>query len=103
MTLLELAARLGRPAFRARLYEALILLLYCTGVRFGEALRLRVKDMDLRRGVLFVEKFKGRARWVPFHRTLARELERYMADRKEYGPCGPDERFFVASTSVRFQ
>ena len=95
VTLLELAARLKRPAFRGTLYRSLILLLYCTGVRFGEALRLRVKDVDLRRAVLFVETFKGRARWVPFHSTLARELERYLADRKEYGPCGPDERFFV--------
>jgi integrase len=69
--LLELSAQLGRPSFRAALYRALILLPYCTGVRFGEALRLCLRDVDTRSGVLFVEQFKGRARWVPFHRSLS--------------------------------
>jgi len=50
--LLQLAAQLTRPAFRAVLYWALLLLLYCTGLRFGEALRLRMRDVDTRAGVL---------------------------------------------------
>jgi integrase len=52
--------------------------IYGTGLRFGEALRLRMRDVDTRAGVLFVETFKGRARWVPFHRTLASELGRFL-------------------------
>ena len=66
--------RLSGLAFRSSLYRALVLILYCTGIRFGEALRLRLRDVDTRNGVLFIETFKGRARWVPFHRTLLREL-----------------------------
>ena len=93
--LLALCADLKRPAFRASLYRALVLVLYCTGIRFGEALRLRMRDVDTRTGVLFVETFKGRARWVPFHRTLSRELGRYLAERVEYAPPGPETRFFV--------
>jgi integrase len=93
--LLGLCRQLSGPAFRSSLYRALILVLYCTGIRFGEALRLRLRDVDTRNGVLFIETFKGRARWVPFHRTLARELDRYLRERMEYAPASPDVRFFV--------
>jgi integrase len=57
--LLRLIARLG--GYRSTLYRALFMLLYCTGLRFGEALRLRVRDVDLRAGVLFVAESKGRS------------------------------------------
>ncbi len=93
--LLKLSAQLNRPPFRAALYRALLLLLYCTGLRFGEALRLRMQDVDTRAGVLFVETFKGRARWVPFHRSLAQELDKYLAARRAFASAQPDNRFFV--------
>ena len=95
--LLGLCADLTAPAFRASLYRALLLILYCTGIRFGEALRLRMQDVDTRTGVLFVETFKGRARWVPFHRTLSSELNRYLAERVKYAPTGPETRLFVGA------
>jgi integrase/recombinase XerD len=93
--LLGLCRALGGVAFRCSLYRALILILYCTGIRFGEALRLRLRDVDTRNGVLFIDTFKGRARWVPFHRTLSRELDRYRRERAKYAPASPDMRFFV--------
>src|SRR6266540_419641 len=74
LNLLALCAYLKRPHFRAALYKTLILVLYCTGIRFGEALRLRMRNVDARSSVLFVNTFKGRSRWVPFHRSLDREL-----------------------------
>jgi integrase len=95
--LLGLCTNLKRPAFRAGLFRTLVLILYCTGIRFGEALRLRMRDVDTRTGVLFVETFKGRARWVPFHRTLSRELDRYLAERVKYAPAGSETRFFVGA------
>ena len=95
LKLLALCADLKRPLFRAKLYRALLLILYCTGLRFGEALRLRLRDVDTRSGLIFVETFKGRARWVPFHRSLCRELDGYLADRVKYAPSGPDTRLFV--------
>lgn len=97
LQLLDLAARLERPSFRAALYRALILLLYCTGLRFGEALRLRVGDVDTRSGVLFVEQFKGRARWVPFHRSLASELDSYLKARRSFVPALADDFLFVGA------
>jgi integrase len=60
LKLLALCAGLKRPDFRASLYRALVLVLYCTGIPFGEALRLRMRDVDTRPGVLCVETFKGR-------------------------------------------
>lgn len=99
--LIGLCASLSRPAFRATLYRALVLILYCTGIRFGEALRLRMRDVDTRSGVLFIETFKGRARWVPFHHTLARELDRYLTERVSYAPSGPETRFLVGADQRR--
>lgn len=95
--LLDLCRALKRPDFRSSIYRALILILYCTGIRFGEALRLRLRDVDTRSGVLFIETFKGRARWVPFHRTLSRELERYLRERSEYAAATPETRLFVGA------
>jgi len=97
--LLDLATQLDRPCFRACLYRTLILLLYCTGLRFGEALRLRLRDVDTHAGILFVEPFKGRARWVPFARSLSREMERYLAARKSIASAQPGDRFFVGANS----
>jgi site-specific recombinase XerD len=101
LILLTLCADLKRPRFRASLYRALILVLYCTGIRFGEALRLRMQDVDTRSAVLFIDTFKGRSRWVPFHRSLTRELDRYIKLRVRYAPADPDARFFVGSNQRR--
>jgi integrase len=102
-TLLRLTASLDRPEFYARLYRTLLLVLYCTGVRFGEALRLRLCDVDLDDGVLFVAGSKGRARWVPFHSSLAREIERYLIARRAYAGARtrPDDRLFVGVNKTR--
>ena len=77
-------------ALSRRSVQGLLLVLYCTGIRFGEALRLRIRDVNTRAAVLFVDTFKGRARWVPFHRSLARALDRYLTARVKFAPTGPD-------------
>lgn len=81
--------------FRKRMYRTLILVLYCTGMRVGEARRLRLRDVDLRRGVLFVTTSKGRSRWLPVHASLTRELRIYMKARCALAPGGPDATVFV--------
>jgi integrase/recombinase XerD len=102
-SLLGLCAQLNRPASRAKLYRALLLVLYCTGMRFGEALRLRLRDVNTSAGVLFVETFKGRARWVPFRRSLSRELERYLSFRMTHASRRPDDYFFVGANGHTLQ
>jgi len=101
LNLLTPCADLKRPRFRAALYRALILVLYCTGIRFGEALRLRMRDVNTRSAVLFVDTFKGRARWVPFHRSLSSELDRYLTARVTYAASDPNARFFVGANQRR--
>lgn len=93
--LLRRATSLDRPRFRGTVFRALLLVLYCTGVRFGEALRLRVKDVDTDRGLLFIVESKGRSRWVPFERSLGRELKHYLAARRALATARPDDPFFI--------
>lgn len=61
--------------------RTLLLVLYCTGLRFGEAVRLRMCDVDLEKRVFFIRESKGRSRLVPFGTDLARELRTYLRDR----------------------
>lgn len=82
--LLRRIKRLSRPRFRHSLYRMLFLVLYCTGLRIGEALRLRLSDVDLRRSALFIANSKGRSRWTPFHRSLGAELLRYIRHRSAF-------------------
>lgn len=98
--LLSLSAKL-RGAFRRITYRTLILVLYCTGLRFGEALRLRLRDVNVARGTLFIDASKGRSRWVPCHRSLCNELERYLQARKAFALAGPEDRFFVGANRTR--
>lgn len=83
------------PDFQARLYRTLIMVLYCTGLRVGEALRLRFRDVDLTRGAFFIVPSKGRARWVPFHRSLTRELQAYFKARRAFAPTGAEDPIFI--------
>jgi integrase len=74
----------GSALRRARL-RALLLVLYCTGLRIGEALRLRLVDVDLRQGCFRIGPSKGRIRLVPFGHDLALELQRWLKRRRRAG------------------
>lgn len=62
--------------------RTLILVLYCTGMRLGEAVRLSMVDVDLDRGTLMVQRSKGRSRIVAIRADLVRELRRYVEERQ---------------------
>jgi len=98
--LLRLAGELSRPDFRSHLYQALILVLYCTGVRFGEALHLQIQDVDIQQGLMFITEHKGRSRWTPFNRSLGNELERYLNERAIFADARPSDRFFVGANRM---
>jgi integrase/recombinase XerD len=74
----------GSPLRLARL-RALFLVLYCTGLRLGEALRLRLVDVDLKRAYFRIGPSKGRIRLVPFGRNLASELKIWLNKRRQAG------------------
>jgi integrase len=92
--LLDQIGKMQHP-FRSRTYRALLLILYCTGLRTGEAVRLRIRDVDLREKVLRVEASKAKSRWVPFEDTLASELSDYLQQRSRINPASEDSRFLV--------
>jgi integrase len=68
--------------------RTLILLLYGAGLRLGEALSLKVADVNLRDAVLTVREGKFyKSRLVPLGRQLAAELSLYAHQRRRW-PCG---------------
>lgn len=56
--LLRATKGLAGPRWRSWTFHMLILVLYCTGLRFGEPLRLTVDDVDLEQRVLRVRESK---------------------------------------------
>jgi integrase/recombinase XerD len=70
----------GRKLWGAML-RALTLVLYCTGMRLGEAVRLRLDEVDLRQAVLTVQHSKGRSRLLAIRADLVAELRQYLRCR----------------------
>lgn len=79
--LLAAAATLKGPALRARTCRLFLLLLYCTGLRPGEPVRLTLSDVDLRQRVLWIRESKGKTRLVPFRGDLEAEIRSYLRHR----------------------
>jgi integrase/recombinase XerD len=74
----------GSQLRQARI-RALFLVLYCTGLRLGEALRLSIADVDLKQACFRIGPSKGRSRLVPFGRDLAHELAAWLTARRDSG------------------
>ncbi|HEY0336104.1 MAG TPA: tyrosine-type recombinase/integrase [Burkholderiales bacterium] len=83
-------------------YHALLGLLSVTGLRVGEALRLRLDDVDLDNGVLTVRGTKfGKSRLVPIHASTRDVLASYRTRRASHpGDCDA-AHFFVTRTGNR--
>lgn len=99
--LLEQALQLpdGVTSLRPWTYHALLGLLSVTGLRVGEALRLRLDDVNVATGVLTVRGTKfGKSRLVPIHASTRDVLADYL-DRRTKQLCGRDAvHFFVTRT-----
>ena len=96
--MLSAAARYDGRAISGPMLYALILVLYCTGLRLGEAVRLRMHDVDLMRGTLMIHHSKGRTRIVTFREDLANQLRRYLAAREHQigaGACNEPQALFL--------
>jgi integrase/recombinase XerD len=64
----------------AETFRVLLLILYGTGLRVGEALRLRLADVDLSGGVITIRGTKfHKSRLVPLGRDVHQILLRYVA------------------------
>ena len=94
--IMRLARRLppeGSP-LRPHLYDTLIGLLSCTGIRLGEALRLQVADFDPHARTLRVPAYKFSCeRVLPLHPSAVRALRCYLRCRQRW--CAGGTHFFV--------
>jgi integrase len=93
------AARGLRPPLRAATTEAVIGLLWATGVRIGEVCRLNVDDVDMTDATLRVwfTKF-GKSRLVPVTASVVDALVAYAQARHSLCPRPRCGRFFVTGT-----
>lgn len=83
LALVDAATRHEDRSMWGAMLRALTLVLYCTGMRLGEATRLRMVDVDLRLAVLTVERCKGRSRILAIRDDLVAELRQYLRDREK--------------------
>ncbi|GBC84958.1 Tyrosine recombinase XerC [bacterium HR11] len=58
--------------------RAIVSLLYATGLRVSELVRLRLDDLDLTEGRLLCRGKGGRVRWLPIGRAARADLEAYL-------------------------
>ena len=99
ITTLMAAARTLQPEMWAATMETIVGLLWATGMRIGEVLRLNVDDLDHDSGVLTVwlSKF-GKSRLVPLSPSTCRALGRY---RHTIETAPTTNAMFVAADGTR--
>jgi site-specific recombinase XerD len=81
-------------------FRTLLLVLYSTGIRVGEALRLSLRDVDLQSRVLTIRDTKFfKSRLVPLGLRLTAELVAFQKRRNSLPtPQLEDSAFFASST-----
>lgn len=96
------ALRGPNAPLRRATFKTLLLILYCTGLRPGEPLRLKLQDVDLRRRLFVVHESKGKTRLVPFREGLARQVRRYLKVRLALEPRSPGSPLFLRPSGAAF-
>ncbi len=88
---------------RRATFKMLLLIMYCTGLRPGEPLRLKLEDVDLRRRLFVVHQSKGKTRLVPFRDGLAQQIRRYLKVRLASEPQSPQSPLFVRPDGTAYR
>jgi integrase/recombinase XerD len=88
---------------RSLTMRSLLLILYGTGMRIGEALSLTLQDVDLEERLLTVRDTKFyKTRLVPTGPRLTMALANYLSRRRELPlPNGDDSAFLATCTGIR--
>ncbi len=66
--------------------KAILELLYGSGVRVSELVSLRIMDLNLKEGIIFVKGKRGKERLVPMGRKAKEAIEKYLEERKDITP-----------------
>lgn len=94
------AARQLKPStwapLRPQILYLLILLLYTTGIRLGEVLKLQLGDIDWENQSLYIRETKFfKSRSVPLSPSMMKELGDYLQLRQQSGaPTNPESPLF---------
>lgn len=83
----------------AETYLMIIGLLWVTGMRIGEVVRLKVQDIDVSSGILYVRQTKFyKSRAIPLLPSTTRQLLEYLALRVKLGYANePNAPLFINS------
>lgn len=102
MDLLAASAALSPvDGLRPQTYYTLFGLLASTGLRIGEAIRLRRDEVDLSEGTLRITKTKfTKSRWVPVQASTREALQRYATFRDRYHPAQKTESFLISESGA---
>ena len=97
--LMKAAAALPPPGgLRAQSFSCLLGLLTVTGLRIGEALALKLEDVDLQEDLLTIRGTKfDKSRLVPLHRSTQQALLAYARQRDGHLGRAPLSHFFVSA------
>lgn len=89
-----------RRKLQAHTFRVILLLLYGAGLRIGEALSLKVADVDFRMSLLTICQSKFyKTRMVPIGPRLTEALTNYSIERRKSGHRqNPQMPFFVTKT-----
>jgi integrase/recombinase XerD len=89
-----------RSRQQASMFRTLLLLLYGSGLRVGEGLRLTIADVDLTDRVVIVRDTKFfKTRLVPIGPRLSTELDVHIGRRRQLPmPLGENSRLFTSYT-----
>jgi integrase/recombinase XerD len=83
--------------FRGETYSCLLGLLSVSGMRIGELLDLKLKNVDLTEGVIKVVGAKfGKSRLVPLHASTQMALADYKMSREKFLVGKKAEHFFIS-------
>lgn len=98
------AAGTLRSPLRQATFSTLLGLLWVTGMRVGETLRLDRDDVDLTHGILVVRKSKfGKSREIPVHESTTAALHAYAKQRDELCRQAISTAFFVSLAGTRLR
>jgi integrase len=101
--LMAAAVTLRSPLRRAT-FSTLLGLLWVTGMRVGETLRLDRDDVDLTHGILVVRKSKfGKSREIPVHESTTAALHAYAKQRDELCRQAISPAFLVSLAGTRLR
>lgn len=89
--------------FGAAIYGMLLRMLWCCGLRIGEALQLSVGDVDIDDAVIFVRKAKGgKTRLVPMSASLTAHAQSYLK-RLGLGADDPQAFFYPSARGGHYE